>query len=133
MSSASLTMVKTLEKALLVLEESKPRPHYWKLPGGGCSRGESPKQCASRELYEETGVNIPPEELAQFKEYQRPDGHIVYAFVAQVVGMPEHLDVGNGGEIVKEFSIPDVLRMLRVGEILPEQSEMIKQMIVEYI
>lgn len=126
-------MVKTLEKALFVLEKSKPMPHYWKMPGGACVRGESPQQCAARELYEETGVMIPPEELALFKEYQKPDGHIVYAFVAQVVEIPEHLSVGEGGEIVEEFSIPEILRMLRNGEILPEQSDMIRQIILEYM
>jgi 8-oxo-dGTP pyrophosphatase MutT (NUDIX family) len=40
-----------------------PGGRGWSLPGGLMDRGESPIQCAVRELAEETGVRLPPERL----------------------------------------------------------------------
>lgn len=38
---------------------------YWFTPGGGIYPGESPAQGAARELAEETGLRVRPEELGQ--------------------------------------------------------------------
>ncbi|MER7005696.1 NUDIX hydrolase [Dactylosporangium sp. NPDC000555] len=35
----------------------------WSLPAGLMDRGETPVQCAARELGEETGVRVPPERM----------------------------------------------------------------------
>ncbi|WP_432829569.1 NUDIX hydrolase [Dactylosporangium sp. CA-092794] len=35
----------------------------WSLPAGLMDRGETPVQCAARELAEETGLRVPPEQL----------------------------------------------------------------------
>lgn len=37
----------------------------WVLPGGGNAGDESPEQCASRELQEETGIEIAPEKMTR--------------------------------------------------------------------
>ena len=37
--------------------------HWWFTPGGGLDPGESPAQAAARELAEETGLVVEPEEL----------------------------------------------------------------------
>ena len=37
--------------------------HWWFTPGGGLDAGESPAQAAARELAEETGLVVDPEEL----------------------------------------------------------------------
>lgn len=37
--------------------------HWWFTPGGGLDPGESPAQAAARELAEETGLVVDPEEL----------------------------------------------------------------------
>ncbi|SMO98669.1 NUDIX hydrolase [Paracoccus laeviglucosivorans] len=40
-----------------------PWPAHWDLPGGGAEPGESPTQCALRELHEEFGLTLAPQLL----------------------------------------------------------------------
>ncbi len=40
----------------------------WELPGGGIHRGEAPAVAAARELEEETGVQVAPEDLELLSE-----------------------------------------------------------------
>ncbi|GLK66111.1 NUDIX domain-containing protein [Paracoccus kondratievae] len=40
-----------------------PFPAHWDLPGGGAEPGESPIECALRELHEEFGLRIDPGRL----------------------------------------------------------------------
>ena len=46
---------------LLLLRQ--PPGAGWSLPAGLMDRGETPAQCAARELGEETGLRLPPERL----------------------------------------------------------------------
>lgn len=40
-----------------------PGSHWWVTPGGGVDGGEPVAEAAARELYEETGLRLPPEGL----------------------------------------------------------------------
>ncbi|MGH6654321.1 MAG: NUDIX hydrolase [Actinocrinis sp.] len=42
-------------------ESDKPGGVWWGTPGGGVDEGESIPHAASRELFEETGLRVPPE------------------------------------------------------------------------
>ncbi len=46
----------------LLLLRQPPGPG-WSIPGGLLNRGERPIACAARELAEETGLRVPPEQL----------------------------------------------------------------------
>ena len=54
-------------QVLLGKRLSKHGHNLWAAPGGHIEFGETPIQCASRELFEETGIKIPP---ARFKEFE---------------------------------------------------------------
>ncbi|HEX7746745.1 MAG TPA: NUDIX domain-containing protein [Micromonosporaceae bacterium] len=44
-------------------DPARPAHRYWFTPGGGLDPGESAAEGAARELAEETGLRVPPEEL----------------------------------------------------------------------
>jgi 8-oxo-dGTP diphosphatase len=50
---------------LLVLRKNSPFKGMWALPGGFLEEDEGLEECAARELYEETGVDVKPDELQQ--------------------------------------------------------------------
>jgi 8-oxo-dGTP diphosphatase len=59
---------------------------FYTLPAGHFEEGESPEQCATRELYEETGLHAVS--LSHLKNYTLPDGTEAYCFSAYVSGSP---------------------------------------------
>ncbi len=71
-----------------------PFPAHWDLPGGGREGGETPEDCALRELHEEFGLTLPPDRLIWRREFRwthRQDrsawffgGHITAAEVAAI-------------------------------------------------
>lgn len=50
------------DRRVLLVRETEP-PGCWNLPGGGLERGESPLDAAKREVREETGLEVTPDEL----------------------------------------------------------------------
>ena len=70
-----------------------PYPNHWDLPGGGREGEESPKDCALRETYEETGLTLQSEDLVWTASYLRPVRGRVWFFAA-------HLPAERQAEIV---------------------------------
>jgi 8-oxo-dGTP pyrophosphatase MutT (NUDIX family) len=62
---------------VLMVERSKAArfmPGVWVFPGGAIEQGETPAQCAARELEEETGVDLGPEpELVAWSRWITPE------------------------------------------------------------
>ena len=50
-------------------EHARKWPNQWCFPGGSAEPGESARDCAARELEEETGVRVPPAELVSLGQY----------------------------------------------------------------
>lgn len=77
------------DSILLIKRKNDPYKGYWAMPGGFVEYGESLKHAAARELLEETGIKISPQNL-YFSEVlddpeRDPRQHVVtvayYAFV----------------------------------------------------
>lgn len=62
-----------------------PFPGHWDLPGGGREGGESPLDCALRELAEEFGLHLPPDRLTgrEFPSASRP-GMVSWLFTGRL-------------------------------------------------
>ncbi|MFS0887081.1 NUDIX domain-containing protein [Aeromicrobium sp. 179-A 4D2 NHS] len=76
-------------EVLLIQRGNYPFKDHWALPGGFVDAGETTAEAASRELREETGIDIPASELRLMtvadKPGRDPRGHaisIVYVAVA---------------------------------------------------
>jgi 8-oxo-dGTP pyrophosphatase MutT (NUDIX family) len=70
---------------LLTLRASGLRAHssQWALPGGRCDAGETPVMAALRELHEELGLELGPDDvLGQLDDYPTRSGYLITPVVA---------------------------------------------------
>ena len=70
---------------LLTLRASGLRAHssQWALPGGRCDAGETPVAAALRELHEELGLELEPDDvLGQLDDYPTRSGYLITPVVA---------------------------------------------------
>jgi 8-oxo-dGTP pyrophosphatase MutT (NUDIX family) len=70
---------------LLTLRASGLRAHssQWALPGGRCDAGETPVAAALRELHEELGLELKPDDvLGQLDDYPTRSGYLITPVVA---------------------------------------------------
>jgi bis(5'-nucleosidyl)-tetraphosphatase len=79
------------EWAVLMVQQQSG--HYWGFPKGHAEAGETPKQAASRELQEETGLQVerwlegePLVEEYSFLHHGKRIHKVVLFFLAEVVG-----------------------------------------------
>lgn len=72
------------EHGELLLVKSWIGRREWELPGGGVNRGEDWITAAARELYEETGVTVSPEEMEHVLTTKSYGGCDVVVYTVQV-------------------------------------------------
>ena len=70
-------------------ETKKKFPGFWSIPGGHIDGGEDPLACAIREVKEETGISITPNDIklkgvAIHHHLDRKEVYIAFAFVATI-------------------------------------------------
>ena len=73
--------------------ENPERSRAYDLPGGMCEPGETPEQCSAREVREEAGVSVQPDDLllVYAHSFLRSDGHSGYnrfIYFVEVPGQP---------------------------------------------
>lgn len=56
--SASVAIFSTDGQVLLIRRAFEPYAQNWTLPGGRAEQGESPSDCARREVFEETSLSL---------------------------------------------------------------------------
>lgn len=59
---SSATLILENEKGQAIVEKANYKP-YWTFPGGIIDAGETPKQAAVRETFEEVGIKINPSDV----------------------------------------------------------------------
>ena len=102
-----------IPQVLLVLRKNEPFKGMWCLPGGFLEMDEELEDCAIRELYEETGVDIEPRYLRQAftvgKKNRDPRGRIIAVVYTAVVNRSEHmLCAKDDADEVAWFRIDDL-------------------------
>jgi len=65
--AARVLLIDAAERTLLLHggDPARPEEHWWFTPGGGLAKDETPAQGAARELHEETGLKVAPEDLGE--------------------------------------------------------------------
>lgn len=78
-------------------------PDTWGFPGGGLEEGETPREAASRELAEETGIVVVAEDLAHLGSFEQPgpEGVVSFQCFAAPTGLGDaDVDCREGRQIV---------------------------------
>jgi 8-oxo-dGTP pyrophosphatase MutT (NUDIX family) len=65
--AARVLLIDSAARVLLMrgFDPANPTLRYWFTVGGGLDPGETPTEGAARELYEETGLRVPPADLGE--------------------------------------------------------------------
>ena len=86
--------------ALLLVRHEKPdRDPYWVLPGGRLEPGETIKECAEREVAEETGLSARFSGLLYVGEFLREDRHTVDVIARVEASGGEEASLGSDPEV----------------------------------
>jgi len=114
---------------LLILKRSSSDPHkanIWEIPGGRLEPGEDPIKGLIRETYEETGLNILPEQPINTKHFTRDDNQEITMtiFLCKVLSGEiniseehsefDHIPIENAKEKLSKFFHEDIDRYLKL-------------------
>lgn len=120
---ASLVIATAKGKIVLVLDQTKNAPHYWKLPGGHGEHGEPPIMTACRELLEETGIMVKNYQLCTFATRHKKR-HTLFVFKTELENFFGIRNTGSTGEIVGVFPISELGKL----NLLPQHIDLLKDL-----
>jgi len=86
----------------LVRDPKKPKPYYWKLPGGRSEGKETPIATIIREIKEEIGLSFKLEDVKLVYEEERGN-HLFCLFQTNPISLIGLKTIGNDEEEVKLF------------------------------
>ena len=93
------------------LVRAKPAPHDWVFPKGHIERGESPHDCARREVREEGSIEAEPIAFLDDDRFTNPKGqkvHVALFLMKYVRDLPEEEPRERAW-----FAIPDALTAIQ--------------------
>jgi len=103
-----------IPRVLLILRKHEPFKGMWAIPGGFLEMDEELEVGAARELYEETGLDIPHDDLQQLVAVGRrnrdPRDRIISVVYTAVVDRFEHTEVcaGDDAEDARWFQVTEL-------------------------
>lgn len=101
---------------LLIKRKHEPFKGMWAVPGGFLEIDEELNVGAARELYEETGVDIPPTSLQQVvavgERNRDPRDRIISVVYTAVVNRSEYtICAGDDAEDARWFKVTELLKL----------------------
>jgi len=116
-------------KILLLLRAGGWKTGSWGPPGGGADKGETPKQTAVRETFEESGLRTKPEDLELLIQRTKHDYGMIYFYIT---------DKFSGKEVKLSWEHNDFawVDMKKIDELdttfQPEELAIIKKAVLAY-
>lgn len=119
----------------------------WQMPQGGIDKGESPKQAALRELYEETGVRTVTilAKSSRWLSYELPDdalgialkgkyrGQVQKWFVMRFDGEDSEISLDCHGQHKPEFDSWKWVKLKKIPKlVVPFKREVYEQLVLEF-
>lgn len=141
-----VVMVYTITKdegKILVTQRSRNKtyPLKWEVTGGSILKGETARQGAARELLEETGIKVAPEDLIPLYEFSDARKHVIYHSYINLIESETKIKLQLGETMDYKF-IPyeEFIEMVESERFVPSEQkrygrfkELINEKVHEYI
>ena len=118
----------------LIQDIYKPKPHFWKFPGGRQEGSETPEVTAQRELAEEVGIELDLEQLELLYQETRPGrdggGHDFFLFRAVLPETPPMKTRGNEDEHVELISKNALRALIENDSFFPNHRQFAEKFIL---
>ena len=122
--AAAMLAIDKDNKVILVKQHRFPRGNILEIPAGTLDKGEKPKQCAFRELQEETGYKA--RKMIPLITYYPSVGYnteAIHCYVASGLSQPGDLELDED-EIISVVKIPlkKLIKMILSGKIIDSKT-----------